>query len=52
MINSAAQTATINKTSLSSPLRIVQISPVYYPVRPSNYGGIERVIYKLTEQLV
>ncbi|MVX63173.1 glycosyltransferase [Clostridium chromiireducens] len=34
------------------PLRIVQVAPDYYPVPPLNYGGIERVVYNLTEQLV
>ncbi len=34
------------------PLQIVQIAPDYYPIPPKNYGGIERVIYSLTEELV
>ena len=41
-----------DKNALSRPLRIVQVAPDYYPVPPSNYGGIERVVYSLTEQLV
>jgi glycosyltransferase involved in cell wall biosynthesis len=39
----------LNKSKL---LRIAQVSPDYYPVPPPNYGGIERVIYDLTEELV
>jgi FkbM family methyltransferase len=34
------------------PLRIVQIAPDYYPVPPLRYGGIERMVYSLTEELV
>ncbi len=34
------------------PLRIAQVAPDYYPVPPKNYGGIERVVYDLTEELV
>ena len=52
MANNSTETVTINKSSLSRPLRIVQVAPDYYPVPPPNYGGIERVIYNLTEQLV
>lgn len=33
-------------------LKIAQISPIWYPVPPSKYGGIERVVYYLTEGLV
>jgi glycosyltransferase involved in cell wall biosynthesis len=33
-------------------MRIVQVNPDYYPVPPANYGGIERVVYELTEELV
>lgn len=33
-------------------LTIVQIAPDYYPVPPPAYGGIERVVHTLTEQLV
>jgi|GEM_PF-315566 len=33
-------------------LTIVQVAPDYYPVPPPAYGGIERVVYTLTEQLV
>lgn len=38
--------------SQNRPLRIVQIAPDIYPVPPENYGGIERIVYDLTEQLV
>jgi len=34
------------------PLRIAQVAPDYYPIPPQDYGGIERVIYDLTEELV
>lgn len=43
---------TINKSGPSHPLRIVQVAPDYYPIPPLNYGGIERVVYTLTEELV
>jgi glycosyltransferase involved in cell wall biosynthesis len=33
-------------------LRIVQVAPDIYPVPPKNYGGIERVVYDLVEELV
>jgi glycosyltransferase involved in cell wall biosynthesis len=33
-------------------VRIVQIAPDYVPTPPDKYGGIERVVYDLTEQLV
>lgn len=34
------------------PLRIVQVAPDVFPCPPENYGGIERVVYDLTEELV
>ena len=34
------------------PLRIAQIAPVWLPVPPPGYGGIERVVSVLTEALV
>ncbi len=34
------------------PLKIIQVAPDIYPVPPDNYGGIEVVIYELTEELV
>ncbi|WP_162848389.1 FkbM family methyltransferase [Paenibacillus nanensis] len=33
-------------------LTIVQVAPDYYPIPPLAYGGIERVVHTLTEQLV
>src|SRR5262249_10819886 len=34
------------------PLRIAQVAPLYESVPPANYGGTERVISYLTEELV
>lgn len=33
-------------------MKIVQVAPDYIPVPPVKYGGIERVVYDLTEELV
>lgn len=33
-------------------MKIVQVAPDYIPVPPAKYGGIERVVYDLTEELV
>jgi glycosyltransferase involved in cell wall biosynthesis len=33
-------------------MRIVQIAPPWFPVPPVGYGGIERVVYDLTEGLL
>lgn len=33
-------------------MKIVQIAPPWFPVPPIGYGGIERVIYDLTEGLI
>lgn len=33
-------------------LKIAQIAPIWYRVPPKEYGGIERVVYDLTEELV
>lgn len=33
-------------------LRIAQIAPLWYPIPPKQYGGIERIISFLTEELV
>lgn len=52
MINNTIETTTFDNADSSRPLRIVQVAPDYYPIPPSNYGGIERVVYNLTEQLV
>src|SRR5215470_18240920 len=35
-----------------TPLRIAQIAPLYESVPPRNYGGTERVVSYLTEELV
>ncbi|WPC42490.1 glycosyltransferase [Clostridium sp. JS66] len=37
---------------MKKPLNIVQVAPDYYPLPPTNYGGMERIIYNLTEHLV
>ena len=34
-----------------APLRIAQIAPVWLPVPPMGYGGTERVVHLLTEEL-
>ena len=33
-------------------LKIAQIAPIWYPVPPKKYGGIERVVFYLTEGLL
>lgn len=33
-------------------MRIVHVAPDFYPVPPSNYGGIERMIFSLIEESV
>jgi glycosyltransferase involved in cell wall biosynthesis len=33
-------------------MRVVQIAPPWFPVPPTGYGGIERVVYDLTEGLL
>ena len=33
-------------------MRIAQIAPPWFPVPPVGYGGIERVVYDLTEGLI
>ncbi len=33
-------------------MRIVMISTVYHATPPTGYGGIERVVYRLTEELI
>ncbi len=40
------------KVRTSSPLRIAQVSPLYESVPPKLYGGTERVVSYLTEELV
>lgn len=52
MSNKSEGIITFNTPNLPRSLRIVQVAPDFYPVPPPNYGGIERVVYNLTEQLV
>lgn len=33
-------------------MHVVQIAPPWYPIPPAGYGGIERVVYDLTEGLL
>lgn len=33
-------------------MRVVQIAPPWFPIPPAGYGGIERVVYDLTEGLL
>jgi glycosyltransferase involved in cell wall biosynthesis len=33
-------------------MRVVQVAPPWFPVPPTGYGGIERVVYDLTEGLI
>src|SRR6187551_1880551 len=33
-------------------MRIVEIAPPWFPVPPQGYGGIERVVYDLTEGMI
>ena len=33
-------------------MRVAQIAPPWFPIPPAGYGGIERVVYDLTEGLV
>ena len=33
-------------------MRIAQIAPPWFPIPPVGYGGIERVVFDLTESLV
>jgi glycosyltransferase involved in cell wall biosynthesis len=32
-------------------LKIAQIAPIWYPIPPKKYGGIERIVYYLVEEL-
>ncbi|MDR4886976.1 glycosyltransferase family 4 protein [Fredinandcohnia sp. QZ13] len=36
----------------SKRLKIVQVAPDIFPIPPADYGGIEKVVYDLTEELV
>jgi glycosyltransferase involved in cell wall biosynthesis len=40
------------RAGASAPLRIAEIAPVWLPVPPPGYGGIERVVGVLTDELV
>ena len=40
------------KVRTRNPLRIAQVSPLYESVPPKLYGGTERVVSYLTEELV
>lgn len=42
----------LRKTFYGAILRIAQIAPLYESVPPKLYGGTERVVFHLTEQLV
>lgn len=45
--------ATVNLIILPKKhLKIVQVAPDVFPIPPENYGGIERVVFDLTEELV
>lgn len=39
-------------SSNMKPLKIAQVSPLWYPVPPKGYGGTELIVSKLTEGLV
>ena len=40
------------KTATAKPLRIAQVAPLYESVPPRYYGGTERIVSYLTEELV
>ena len=37
---------------LRSDMRIAEIAPPWFPIPPTGYGGIERVVYDLTEGMI
>lgn len=41
-----------SESDLNRKLKIIQVAPDIYPVPPPDYGGIEAVVYELTEELV
>src|ERR1043166_8292477 len=43
---------TTNSSSGGTPVRIAQVSPLFESVTPKLYGGTERVVSYLTEELV
>ncbi|WP_099364757.1 glycosyltransferase [Fredinandcohnia onubensis] len=40
------------KRNVNEKLKIVQVAPDIYPIPPKDYGGIEKIVYDLTEELV
>jgi glycosyltransferase involved in cell wall biosynthesis len=50
LLRPAEQTAT--ESRLDRPLRIAQLAPPFEPIPPRKYGGTERVVSVLTEELV
>lgn len=36
---------------MKKPLKIAQIAPCWYPIPPKKYGGIERIVFLLSEEL-
>ena len=42
----------MNTRSAARPLRIAQVAPLYESVPPKYYGGTERIVSYLTEELV
>ncbi len=37
---------------MKKKLRIAQIAPLWFPIPPKKYGGTERIIFSITEELV
>jgi glycosyltransferase involved in cell wall biosynthesis len=52
MIINSTNTINTNNSNSLRQLRIVQVAPDWYTIPPRDYGGIERVVYDLTEQLI
>ena len=46
------RTSNMKSDTLSHPLRIAQIAPLWASVPPATYGGIELRLHWLTEELV
>jgi glycosyltransferase involved in cell wall biosynthesis len=51
-INCDGKQTNVNRFNQSRPLRIAQIAPLYESVPPQLYGGTERVVSFMTEELV
>jgi glycosyltransferase involved in cell wall biosynthesis len=54
-LNGIGQTSVVeshNRARVDSPMRIAQVAPLYERVPPELYGGTERVVSYLTEELV